>query len=407
MPIGNSQYSITPILQYSITNARVYLLLGFLLGYILLIWFNPIRQSLRDGLRCLLRFKRIGQIFVLLGFSYFVFQFATFTPIQNMSDVDPGQIASFAEWHWPRFTEIWGEVPLPVLEGVAGIFDNPTTTYPLSAIAALLLFSNWRGLLGVLHSALRKRYKLWSYLIYLILLLGALASVLKPLVFWQSALWGGELAPPKIVQISAIIDAVAFIFEYLFGVYIQVYLITVSLAWIKGLGFEEGELLRFAMRRFTYVLEWAGIVIIISSLFLRLPLLLAHFTNIPDVLDYLPIQRAFMSGLIIAFCSVQISLVLHNESLGAAIRAHWGFINRNLTRLGWFLLICTIHFFMLAGSDAIMRGAIGDRLVALFLWKTVLVIARGFIIGWLLASWVCLFRQCARARIGQETWITY
>src|SRR5262249_31533425 len=113
MPIGNSQYSITLILQYSIANARVYLVLGFLIGYILLISFNPIRQSLRDGLRCLLRFKRIGLIFVLLGFFYFVFQFATFTPIQNISDVDPGQITSFAEWHWPRFTEIWADVPLP------------------------------------------------------------------------------------------------------------------------------------------------------------------------------------------------------------------------------------------------------------------------------------------------------
>ena len=50
----------------------------------------------------------------------------------------------------------------------------------------------------------------------------------------------------------------AFIFEYLFGVYIQVYLITVCLAWIKGLSFGEEDLFRFAMRRFSYVLEWAG-----------------------------------------------------------------------------------------------------------------------------------------------------
>ena len=193
----------------------------------------------------------------------------------------------------------------------------------------------------------------------------------------------------------------------LFGVYIQVYLITVCLAWIKGLGFEEGELFHFAMRRFSYVLEWAGILVIVSTLVLRLPLLLAYFTNIPDVLDYLPIQRVVMSGLIIAFCSVQISLALHNENLREALRAHWEFINRNLTRLGWFLLICAIHFFLLAAADAIVRGAIADRLLALFLWKTAFVLARGFIIGWLLASWVCLFRQCDRARIGQETWIVY
>jgi hypothetical protein len=366
-----------------------------------------VRLPVRDGFRCLARFKRIGLTFVLFGFAYFVFQFATFTPIQSMADVDPSQITSFAEWHWPRLMEIWEKVPLPVLEGVAGIFDNATTTYPLSVIAALLLFSNWRGLHGVLFGALRKRYRFWSYLIYLILLLGALASLLKPIVFSHLPHWGGELVGPRMLQISASVDVVAFVFEYLFGVYVQVYLITVCLAWIKGLGFEEGELLRFAMRRFSHVLEWAGILIIVSTLVLRLPLLLAYFTNIPDVLDYLPVQRVFMSGLIIAFCSVQISLALHNESLGVAFRAHWEFINRNLTRLGWFLLICAIHFFLLAGCDAIVRDAIADRLLALFLWKTVFVLARGFIIGWLLASWVCLFRQCERARIGQETWIAY
>ena len=67
------------------------------------------------------------------------------------------------------------------------------------------------------------------------------------------------------------------------------YLITVCLAWIKGVSFEEGELFRFAMRRFSYVLEWAGIVVAVSMLIVRLPLLLAYFSNIPGVLDYLPI----------------------------------------------------------------------------------------------------------------------
>ena len=53
------------------------------------------------------------------------------------------------------------------------------------------------------------------------------------------------------------------------------YLITVCLAWIKGVSFEEGELFRFAMRRFSYVLEWAGIVVAVSTLIVRVPLVLA------------------------------------------------------------------------------------------------------------------------------------
>jgi len=367
-------------------------------------FFNPIRRALGDGFRCITRFKRIWLTFALLGFGYFIFQFATFTPIRNSADLDLNQVISLPSWRWPTFIEIWRETPLPALEGVAGIFDNATTTYPLSVLAAVFMIINWRGLHGALLRALWKRYRFWSYFIYLILLLSALASLFKPIVFWRLPEWGGRLPASGLLQISATVDAVSFIFEYLFGVYIQVYLITVCLAWVKGVSFEEGELFRFAMRRFSYVLKWAGVVVLFSTLLVRVPLLLAYFTNIPGVLDYLPIQRCVISGLIIAFCSVQISLALHNESLGDALRAHRRFIWRNTGPLGWFLLICGIHFFGIMICDAVVRGAIADRLGALFLWKFIFACLRGVITAWLLASWVCLFRQREALRL-QEKWI--
>jgi hypothetical protein len=386
---------------------RVYPLLGFCSGYVIVMLFNPVRQALRDGFRCIARFKRIWLTFVLLGFTYSVFQFATFTPIQSSADLDLNQVTSMPSWHWPRFAEVWRETPLPALEGVAGIFDNATTTYPLSVVAAVLMVVNWRGLHGALLRALRKRYRFASYFIYLILLLSALASLLKPIVFWRLPEWGGMVPAAGLLQISATVDAVAFIFEYLFGVYIQIYLIMVCLTWIRGVSFEEGALFRFAMRRFSYVLKWAGIVVLLSTLIVRVPLLLAYFMHTPDVLDYLPLERVLMSGLIIAFCSVQISLALHNETLAAAIRSHRQFIRENTGRFGWFLLICGIHFFLLIASDAIVRGAIGDRLVALFSWKCIFVFLRGLISGWLLASWVCLFRQSETGRLDQESRIRY
>src|SRR5438094_372079 len=91
----------------------------------------------------------------------------------------------------------------------------------------------------------------------------AFAYFVFQFVFWRLPAWSGLASETGLLQISATVDAVAFIFEYLFGVYIQVYLITVCLAWVKGVSFEEGELFRFAMRRFSYVLKWAGIVVFI------------------------------------------------------------------------------------------------------------------------------------------------
>jgi hypothetical protein len=384
-----------------------YPLLGLFGGYGLVMLFNPVRRALGDGFRCIGRYKRIWITFALLGFGYFVFQFVTFTPVRNWSDLDLAQIVSLPQWYWPRFAEIWTETPLPALEGVAGIFDNATTTYPLSVVAAVFMLINWRGLHGALVRALRKRYGFWSHLVYLILLLSALASLLKPIVFWRLPEWSGLVPAAGLLRISATVDAAAFIFEYLLGVYIQVYLITVCLAWIKGVSFEEGELFRFAMRRFSYVLEWAGIVVAVSTLIVRAPLVLAYFTNIPGVLDYLPIARVLMSGLIIAFCSVQISLAFHNETLIEAMRAHAQFVRQNAGRLAWFLVICGLHFFVIMICDAVIRSAIADRLGALFLWKFSFAFLRGIIAGWLLASWVCLFRQCENRRINQEKWIQY
>lgn len=390
-----------------LSSPVLYPLLGLCGGYLLVMLFNPVRQALRDGFRCLTRFKRVWVTFVVLGFAYSVFQFATFTPIQSTDELDLTQIASLPSWYWPKPADVWTETPLPTLENVAGIFDNATTTYPLSVIAAILIIMNWRGLHGALLRALQKRYRFWGYLIYLILLLSALATLLKPIVFWRLPQWGGLVPAAGLLQVSAAVDAVAFIFEYLFGVYIQVYLITVCLVWIRGLSFEEGELFRFAMRRFSYVLKWAGIIVLLSILIVRAPVLLAYFMDIPDVLDYLPFQRVLMSLFIISFASVQVSLALHNENLREAIRAHREFVRQNGGRFGWFLLICALHFFFLMMCDAIARGAIGDRLVPLILWKSIFVTVRGFITGWLLASWVCLFRQCETRRVDQESWIQY
>src|SRR4051794_26344562 len=386
---------------------RVYLLLGFAGGYALVMLFNPVRQALRDGFRCIGRFKRVWVTFVVLGLAYAVFQFFAFSPAQTAADFNFDQIASVANWQWPRFADVWLEAPLPALENVAGLFDNATTTYPLSVVAAILLLSNWRGLHGALLRALRQRYGAPGLLIYLVLLISGFASLIKPIVFWRLPEWAGLVPAAGLLRISATVDAVALIFEYLFGVYIQVYLITVCFVWIRGLSFEEGELFRFAMRRFSYVLEWAGIVVAVSTLILRVPLVLAYFIQMPRVLDYLPIARVLMSGLIIAFCSVQVSLVLHNETLLAAMRAHIFFIQKNAGRLVWFLVICGVHFYGIMACDAILRGAIGERLGALLLWKLIFACLRGFITAWLLAAWVCLFRQCETRRIQQEKWIQY
>jgi hypothetical protein len=396
----------TPLLQYSITPA-LYPLLGMLAGYALVMRANPVRIALRDGFRCILRFKRLWLVFALLALAYSGFQFAIFTPLQPTADLRLEQFAFWESWHWPLFSQVWRESLLHAVESVAGIFDAVATTYPLSGLAALFLILNWRGLHRSLVRALRKQFGLGGWLIYLGVLLSACASLLKPLIYWQVLDRAHFLSPAHFLQTSATVDTVAFVFEYLCAVYLQVYLITVCLSWIKGLHFREGALLRFAMRRFSFVLKWLGLIVLASTVLLRLPLLMAYFRDVPGVLDYLPAGRCAMAALIFSFATMQISLVLHNESLREAFQAHGQFVRRHAFRFGWFLLICGLHYWFLALADAIIRAAATERPLALIVWKLFYVLARAIVSGWLLASWVCLFRQCEIGRVNRETWIRY
>jgi hypothetical protein len=395
-----------PILQISITPTLLPLL-GMLGGYLLIMRTNPVRVALRDGYRCIMRFKRIGLLFVLFALAYSAFQVVVFSPLQSSADLRPEQFAFWESWHWPPFSQIWRESLLHTVESVAGIFDAAATTFPLSVLAALLFILNWRGLHRSLVSGLRRRFGGTGWLIYFGVLLSALASLVKPLIYWQLPGGARFLSPAHLLQTSAAVDTVAFIFEYLCAVYLQVYLIAVCLAWIKGVYFREGELLRFAMRRFSFVVKWLGLVVLASALLLRLPLLIAYFRDVPGVLDYLPAGRCVMGALLICFASMQISLVLHNESLRAALRTHGQFVRRHAIRFAWFLFICGLHYWFFALADALIRAAATERLLALLAWQLAYVVARAFVTGWLLASWVCLFRQCEIGRMDRESWIQY
>src|SRR5262249_39663722 len=143
------------------------------------------------------------------------------------------------------------------------------------------------------------------------------------------------------------------------------------------------------------------------TVLLRCPVLVAYFRDLPGVLDYLPAGRCIMAAFIICFATMQISLVLHNETLGEAFRAHRQFVRRHFFRLGWFLLICALNYWLLELADVILHTAATGRLLALLFWRLVYLTGHALLTGWFLASWVSLFRQCEVGRVNRETWIRY
>jgi hypothetical protein len=305
---------------------------------------------------------------------------------------------------------------LPAIESVAGIFNNLVSTFPLASVAAVLLLTNWDGHQMVLQRALRRRFAVWGWVAWAGILLGALAVIGKVLLYAAPPILNleGNLALLWF-QWSPVIVWIAFLFEYFFGVCIQIYLILIGYCWVRGLTFDHPRLLDFAIRRFSYVLKWAAVVVILSSLFIDLPLILKNFSPFQTWLTVddatldrrVQLARAGLAGFLLIFPTMQITLTFHSESILKALHDHAQFLRRYWWRFGWFLILAGVHFYLFVALNLLLGRALGDGTAPGVAWSLLAPWLNGVVGAWLLASWVCIFRSCDHDRALQENWIKF
>lgn len=406
----------------------VYLLAGAAVGYALLIFTNPVRASLLDGLRAVQRYPRLWLSLGLFGFGYAVFQLAL--RFYFAAPAKPGEEAAFlwarapyrtAGWWFGSADSLWylppSAVPslaksalLPALDSLGGLFNNVVSTFPLAALAALLLLINWRGHQSTLRRALAKRFGPWGWVLYPFLLLAALAALLKPVVFFL----------PRYVDLAlwfrwAPVDAwLAWIFEYLFGVGVQVYLLSLAFCWLRGISFGHQQLLDFAIRRFAFVARWAFVILLFSTLLVDLPLLIKAFDPGSDMaaataeLDQRnALARAILNVIFIAFATVQVTLVFHNESLRRSLRDHWRFVQNHPGALAWFILLAAVHLYGLHFLNALCLSALGEGTAAWVAWTLLFPWLAGFLAACLLAAWVSAFRRADTNKLADKSFVRF
>lgn len=402
-----------------------WLLCGALGGYLLLLFTNPVRASLRDGLRCLRRYPALWVALGVVGFTGALFQLALRVYYFSALPMEekPAFIWMRAAW---RDSQLWlhgskeslwylpphalwqavFESPLPALESVAGLFNCATSTFPIASLAALLLLVNWQGHHGVMLRALRKRFRGFGWLVYAGVLVCALAAVAKPLLYIapQIIVASGGTPAAKLlwIQWGPVAEGLAFLFEYLFGVGLQTYLILLAFTWVRGLTFTRAHLLDFAIRRSSFVLRWALVVMLFSSLFINVPLILKNFPAcqvwFPDdaalLEGRLRLARALLTGLLLLFSTVQITLVFHSETLRQALRQHRRFLARFAWPFGWFLILATLHCYLFQVAQELVLRGLGEETAAGLVWGLGVPWLRAVLTAWLLAAWVCLFKRC-------------
>ncbi len=389
-----------------------------IVGYALMMWTNPAREGLRDGFRALRRYSSLWAVPGLFGFCAVLFQLAqriyfacvlpegdrpVFFWLRNSETWFNDAGSSF--WWLPHEALVFAlhESRLPAFESLAGIFNCLVATFPVSALAAILLLINRGGHQGVLIRALHKRLGIAGWVVHLGILVCALAAIVKPMLYVApQVLRLSDTAAESFLQWSRVVVTLSFLFEYLCGLFVQVYLISLAFIWVRGLTFTRGHLIDFALRRFSSVVKWAGIVMLLSVVFIELPLILRSFTPFAG---WFPEQEAFahrlstVRGLLAVFALVaatmQITLVFHSESLGAALRDHRAFLCDHWWPLAWFVIVAALHCFALHALQRIMAVGLGEGTAPWVLWTLLFPWIAGLVFGWLLASWVCVYKRCA------------
>ena len=412
--------------------------LGLLLGYALLMGTNSVRHALLDGLRALRRYHRLWLIPAGLGVCYALFHaaltlfFYTVLPIEQQPAFGwkfswdlPAWSSRLAEAHtlhdW--FTALAGDPRWPILrdgglnglESLAGLF-NGVTTFPLSAIAALMLLFNWENHHSTLRTALRKRFGRWGAVVHAGIVACAISAAIEPVLYGPSLLYLNRTAPGLlIVRWSALIDWLSFLFAYLFGVGVQIYLILVVYTWLRGLNWTSVHLMDLAIRRFSFVVKWAAVVMALSAALIDIPRVFALLFRFDDPLFlkqtflYLDrVGRPLLALFLIFFSTMQITLTFHSESLRKAVAQHFQFLGRYWWQLFWFLLIAAVHLFALAFLNSyLLAGFGGDSTSAALVWSFVRPLIAAFLAAWLLASWVSFYKRCETGRIKAPDWIPF
>jgi hypothetical protein len=407
----------------SLLSNTAWLMIGALAGYAIVMRTNPVRESLRDGWRAIGRYPTMWFVLGCLGFAHAAFNLGIRAYMARLLPEADRPIFQWmrASWRDPdlwlvgspeslwwlpmvEFVKITRESLFPAIESVAGLFHNITSTFPVSALIAPLLLLPWSGRMQVLRHGLRRRFGGFAWFIYFALLISAIAAIAKPIVYATP-----EVLPPLLwTHWGQVVVSLAFAFEYLLGVGVQIFLILTAFAWIRGLSFQREAMVDVAIRRFAVVLPWSGLILLLSLLIIDFPLMLKNFPATAtyfveaDILEYWTVlARGVLAGVIIVGAGVQVRLALHSSSWRQAWREHTRMMLTAWWPFGWFLVISLLHFFLWTALTENVSYGVGEGTALWVAWQLISPWITGTIGAWLLASWVCVYKRYVRPASDQ------
>jgi len=371
--------------------------LALLAACVVALCVPSVRDSYANGWRCLLRHASLWKLPGGFALAYGLFQLLDFLLLHWRTGRVP-ELAPVIARMPLDYRQIALDSILPAAELLAGALNCLVATFPVSVVCGFLFLANYRGLTGELGYALLRRYRIWGWVWLGLLAACALASLLKPLTILALPELVTILSLQELLVASSLVNGLSFAFEYLLGTYLQVYLLLIAYGWVRGLHFRRARVLQFAVRRMGFVLKWALVIVVATLALIHLPLFVeAWLTGDPigwrTLVLVETVSRPTLAAIMLLLATVQIRLVLHNDSLRGALAAHGRFLRMHGLSCLVFLLAGFSVLFLLQilrlGGAAWFGAAIFKQV-----WSIVLEIGGAISGGWILASWVCFYKRC-------------
>ncbi len=366
-------------------------------AWLLAFCLPSVRESYANGWRCVLRHASLWKLPGGFALAYGLFQLLDFFLLHWRMGRVPEVAPLLARRPSEPLQLAWASI-LPAAELLAGALNCLVATFPVSVVCGFLFLANYRGLTGELGYALLRRYQIWGWIWLGLLAACALASIAKPLTLLALPELASIFSLNELLVISGTVNALSFAFEYLLGTCLQVYLLLIAYGWMRGLHFRRARVLPLAVRRMGFVLKWALVIILATLLLIHLPLFIeAWITGDPIAWTALVaaemIFRPALAAIMLMLATVQIRLVLHNDSLRGAIAAHGRFLRRHGLGCVVFLLAALALLWLLQivhlGGNVLLGAPILQHL-----WTIIFEVAGAICGGWILASWVCFYKTC-------------
>ncbi len=366
-----------------------------LLPLVFAIFVPCVRGAFASGWRCLCRHSTLWKTPLIFALAYGLFQLAAHLLLQWRLT---------GEWFSPPAQTTALSLPalvfgalLPAAESLAANLNCLVATFPLSALAGVLFICNFRGLASELRRALCKRFGRLGWLMQIGLVICAFSAMAKPL----PALGFPELMEylpfRELIVLSLLINAFAFVFEYLLGTCLQIALVLIAYGWIRGLHFDRERLMGFAIRRLGLVVKWSLVIILASLVLIHLPMLVEALLT-DDPADWKVqaftnnISRPILALAMLALATVQIHLVLHNDSLREAFASHASFLRAHGFTIAAFLLASFSIHWVLKILENCGWGYFQHPL-AMQAWALFFPLISAAAGGWILAAWVCYYKS--------------